>query len=431
MNNINYSDLFDRLFPICRSITGEGYRKSLKILSKYINFKVLKFPTGSKVFDWIVPPEWNIYDAYILKDKKKVVDFKNNNLHIVSYSHSINKTIDLNELDKHLFSIKKYPNFIPYVTSYYKKYWGFCIQHNKRKKLKKGKYQVVIKSKLSKGNVEIGLEKLKGKTDKIMLLSSYLCHPSMANNELSGPLVMVGLYNKIKQWKNRNLNYYFLINPETIGSICFLSKYAKKLKKDLHSGMVVTSMGGPNNKLIYKKSRSDTSSLDRLFRYYDDKKKYLVRDFDPAEGSDEKQYCGAELNLPVGQISRTRHGEYYQYHSSGDDKKFMNIKKIEQSIESMEKILKVNDLIFPLKRYLPYCEPQLGKRNLYPQINSARKKIKSKLTDSRKQLDILLNLLSYADKKHDIIDVAHKSGFEIEEIADALKKAIKHKLIKI
>ena len=149
----------------------------------------------------------------------------------------------------------------------------------------------------------------------------------------------------------------FLINPETIGSICFLSKYAKKLKKDLHSGMVVTSMGGPNNKLIYKKSRSDTSSLDRLFKYYHDKKKYLIRDFDPAEGSDEKQYCGAELNLPVGQISRNSHGEYYQYHSSGDDKKFMNIKKIEQSIESMEKILKVNDLIFPLKRYCLIVSP--------------------------------------------------------------------------
>ena len=143
------------------------------------------------------------------------------------------------------------------MTSYYKKFWGFCIQHNRRKKLKKGKYQVVIKSKLSKGNVEIGLEKIKGKTNKIMLLSTYLCHPSMANNELSGPLVMVGLYQKIRKWKNQNLNYYFLINPETIGSICFLSKYAKKLKKDLHSGMVVTSMGGPKNKLIYKKSRSD------------------------------------------------------------------------------------------------------------------------------------------------------------------------------
>ncbi len=431
MNKVNYNILFDRLFPICRSITGEGYRKSLKILSNFINFKVLKFPTGSKVFDWTVPPEWNIYDAYILKDKKKVLDFKDNNLHVVSYSYPVNKIIDYEDLDKHLFSIKKYPNFIPYVTSYYKKFWGFCIQHNKRKKLKKGKYHVVIKSKLSKGNVEIGLEKLKGETDKIMLLSSYLCHPSMANNELSGPLVMVGLYQRIKKWKKRNLNYYFLINPETIGSICFLSKYARRLKQKLHSGMVVTSMGGPKNKLIYKKSRREDSSLDRLFDYYNKKNRHLIRDFDPAEGSDEKQYCGAELNLPVGQISRTRHGEYFQYHSSGDNKKFMNIKKIEQSVESLEKILKINDLIFPLKRHLPYCEPQLGKRNLYPQINSARKKNKAKLSNSRKQLDILLNLLSYADKEHDIIDVALKSGFEIEEIAEELKKAINHKLIKI
>ncbi len=431
MNNINYSELFDRLFPICRSITGEGYRKSLKILSKFINFKVSKFPTGSKVFDWTVPPEWNIVDAYILKDKKKVVDFKDNNLHIVSYSHPVNKIINFEELDKHLFSIKKYPNFIPYVTSYYKKFWGFCIQHNRRKKLKKGKYQVVIKSKLSKGNVEIGLEKLKGKTNKIMLLSTYLCHPSMANNELSGPLVMVGLYQKIRKWKNRNLNYYFLINPETIGSICFLSKYSKLLKKKLHSGMVITSMGGPVKKLIYKKSRKGSSPLDKLFQYYYKKNKYLVRDFDPAEGSDEKQYCGSELNLPFGQISRTRHGEYYQYHSSGDDKKFMDIKQIEKSVENLNNVLKINDLLFPLKRSFPYCEPQLGKRNLYPQINSARKKVKSKMSYKRKELDILLNLLSYADNEHDILDIALKSGFEIEEIANVLKRAIDHKLIKI
>ena len=432
MKEKEINEIFDELFPICRSITGKNYRKSLRILGRYIKFKYLRYRSGKKVFDWTVPQEWNITDAYIKKSNKKIIDFKKNNLHVVNYSIPINKEVSLEKLKNHLFSIKKYPNIIPYVTSYYKRYWGFCLEHSKKKKLKKGKYKVVIKSSLNTGYLENALAKIKGNTKKIVLLSSYLCHPSMANNELSGPLVLLGLYKKIKKWKKRNFNYYFLINPETIGSICFLSTYRKLLQKNLHSGLVLTCLGGSKNKLSYKKSRSENNSLDRLFLYLNKKRKCLVRDFNPSDGSDERQYCSSELNLPVGQIARSVYGEYYQYHTSGDNKKFMKIKKVFDSINFLEKILKINDSIFPLIRKEPYCELQLGKRKLYPNINfesSDKKKSSDNLIDNREQLNILMGILSYADGKHDILDVAEKLNIDIEKFPKVLDIALKNKLI--
>ena len=209
-----------------------------------------------------------------------------------------------------------------------------------RKKLKKGSYEVSIKSSLENGYLENGLAKIKGKSSKICLLSSYLCHPSMANNELSGPLVLIGLYKRIKNWSNRNLNYYFLINPETIGSICFLKDYKNLLKKKMHSGMVLTCLGGPKNKLSYKKSRQDNNPLNKLFSYFEEKKTCYIREFDPRSGSDERQYCSSELNLPMGQISRTIYDQYFQYHTSGDNKNFMDINKIEKSIDYIESVFK-------------------------------------------------------------------------------------------
>ena len=234
------NNLFDELFPILRSITGAGYIKSLNILSKYVRFKKLKYPSGKKVFDWVVPQEWVINDAYIKTKGKKIVDFKKNNLHVVNYSAPVNRTMSSNELDKYLYSIKEKPNTIPYVTSYYKKKFGFCLEHKKRKKLKDKNYQVVIDSKFINGNVINGIAKIKGKTKRTILISSYLCHPSMANNELSGPLTLVGLYHKIKKWKNRQFNYLFLINPETIGSICYLSDHKEFLRRNLDSGLVLS-----------------------------------------------------------------------------------------------------------------------------------------------------------------------------------------------
>jgi len=255
----------------------------------------------------------------------------------------------------------------------------------------------------------------------------------MANNELSGPLVLLGVYERIKSWPNRNLNYHFLVNPETIGSICYLNDHKNLLKKKMHSGMVFTCLGGPKNKLSYKKSRLEDNPLNKLFTYFGERKICDIRNFDPRSGSDERQYCSSELNLPMGQISRTVYDQYLQYHTSGDNKKFMNIKKLISSINNIENILRINDWMFPLKRHQPYCEPQLGKRNLYPNIGfdiSENKKSTDILADNAEQLSILVSLLSYADGKHDIVDIAKKLNMDINRFPRILDLAIKNKLIK-
>ena len=432
MNHHKLNRIFDELFPICRSITGKGYRQSLNILSRYIKFKKYRYKTGKKIFDWTVPKEWMINKAFIKFDRKKIIDFKDNNLHVINYSYPINKIMDLKELNKFLISSKKFPRRILYVTSYYKKKIGFCIQDQKRKKLKKGNYEVLIDSKFKNGDIVNGLATLKGKSNKIILISSYICHPSMANNELSGPLTMLGLYDRIKKWKNRKYTYLFLINPETIGSLCFLSSHLSLLKKNLDSGIVLTCLGGPKNKLSYKKSRVGNSSLDKLFTNLNKQKKVLLREFDPCSGSDERQYCSSEGNLPVGQVARTIYNDYNQYHSSADDKEFMKISKILKSINELEKILKMNDELFSLERHIPYGELQLGKRGLYPNINSERTRNASSdnFLKNRKQLNILLNILSYADGKNNLIDISNISGFKLEELKPILNICLKKKLIK-
>jgi len=245
---IEYSlleNVFDELFPICRSITGPGYQRSLEIISRSIPFELLKFQTGSQVFDWQVPPEWIIRDAYLVgPDGDKVLDFKKNNLHVLNFSEPVDKYLELEELQKHLHSIPELPSAIPYVTSYYRRTWGFCLAHEQRKQLKPGRYRAIVESEFKDGNVVVGEHVLKGESSREVLLSTYLCHPSMANNELSGPLVQMGLYNRIKSWPKRRLTYRFVIHPETIGSICYLSRRGEDLKRNMIAGLVLTCLGG-------------------------------------------------------------------------------------------------------------------------------------------------------------------------------------------
>ena len=431
---MNYNKIFDELFPICRSITGKGYRDSVKILSRFIDFKIYKFKSGKKVYDWEIPKEWSIKNAYILnKNKQKILDFKKNNLHVVNYSHAISKNITKKKLFRKFHSIKKYPNLIPYVTSYYKKNWGFCLKYKDLKKFKEDSYFVKIDSSFSIGNVEYGLKILKGTSKKIILLSSYLCHPSMANNELSGPLVLLGLYEKIKKMRNRKYTYYFLINPETIGSICFINKNEKILKKNLLAGLVLTCLGGPKKNLSYKMSRKGNSRFDKIFNYlakFD--KSFEIRNFDPTEGSDERQYCSGKLNLPVGQIARTVYGRYKEYHTSGDNKNFMKISNIKNSVEKIFKVLKLNEDLKEIERTSEKCEIQLGKRNLYPNLASfkTRKQSNDKKIDNRKQLITIQNILSYADGNHFLIDISTKLNIKLRYVEKINRILIKKKIIK-
>lgn len=432
MNKFQANKLFDELFPITRSITGDGYRKSLNILSRFIKFKKMEYKTGKKVFDWTVPKEWVFKNASIILNKKKILDAKRNNLHVMSYSAPINKYLNLKRLNKYLYSIKEQPNVIPYVTSYYKRNIGFCIKHSDKKKLKPGNYKAVIQTKFINGKIVNGVAELKGETKKIILITSYLCHPSLANNELSGPISLLGLYEKIRKWKKRRFNYMFLINPETIGSICFLNSFKNRLIKNLYGGLVLTCLGGPKKKLSYKKSRMGNSPFDKIFEYLNKKDKVFIRKFDPTEGSDERQFCSSELNLPVGQIARTVYGTTPQYHNSSDNKKYMKISQIMKSINNIEKILKFNESLYFLKRKIPFCELKLSKRNLYPQINFTKYiKNKKKFTDLEKRRKILVLLLSYADGKSNILDICNNSNFKINEIIPVLNMCVKKKMIKL
>ena len=431
---INYSKIFDELFPLNRSIMGEGYRQSLQILRKFVNFKIHRYKSNLKVFDWKVPKEWKIKKAYIKYKGKTIIDFKNNNLHVISYSHPIKKKLSYKELNKNLFSLPNNPSAIPYMTSYYQKNWGFCLSHSKRLSLnKKGNYECLIDSSFKNGYLENGFTRLQGKSSKINLISSYLCHPSMANNELSGPLTLIGVFKNLQKWKNRNYTYEFLINPETIGSLCHIKSYGNHLVKKMNSGLVLTCLGGKEKKLSYKLSKLENSKSDKLMKYLNSKSKIKLRKFDPARGSDERQYNSPGLNLPVGNIVRTEYGKFKEYHSSADNKNFMKIESIKKSVKQITEILYLNDHLINFKRNLPYGELMLGKRDLYPNVNFQlyRKKSSDNIIDERKQLNLLLNILSYADGKKDLLDIAIIQNLNLDELIPVFQKCLKLKLIKV
>tara|TARA_B110000027_G_C16097317_1_gene291403 strand:+ start:496 stop:1794 length:1299 start_codon:yes stop_codon:yes gene_type:complete len=416
-----FSKLFDELFTLNRSIIGEGYVESLNILNQYLDMKYYKFQSGKKIFDWKIPKEWVIDDGYILTPKKKkICEFKQNNLHIMSYSKNVNKNFSLNELQKVLFSLRDLPEAIPYTTTYYKKDYGFNINHNQRKKLKSGNYKAVIKSRFKKSHLVIGEKILKGSTNKDFLISSYLCHPSMANNELSGPLVLLGLFKKISNWPKRNLNYNFLINPETIGSLCYLYKNKKTIKKKLVGGLVLTCLGGPKNKISFKKAKQESTGINKYFEYFAKKGLFKIREYSPITGSDERQYCSPGFNLPVGQASRTIYREYKEYHTSLDNKEFLDINKIIKSIDELNSFLFVFDKISgKIVRKNKFGEVFLSKYKLYNNKNS------NHLTKA------IIYILSCTEKENELIDVMIKKNLEISHILEAIKILEEKKIIKI
>lgn len=430
MNKAKLNQIFDELYPINRSIIGDGYRKSLKIIMRYIPFKKIKFKSGQKVFDWKIPLEWKINKGLLISPSgEKIIDFKDNNLHVIGYSNSINKVIDLEELRDHLYTQKDLEKAIPYVTSYYKDNWGFCLTHRAYKKLKPGKYNVLIQSNFIKGNLEVGEIILNGRRKDEILISTYLCHPSMANNELSGPLVMLNLYERIKKIKNRQFTYRFIINPETIGSIAYLSLKNKELKKNVVAGLVLTCLGGPSKELSYKLSKDSNSLIDRLFKR---NKKIEIRNFTPFGGSDERQYNSPGININVGQVARTVYQNYPEYHTSLDNKEFMQIDKvIESSNQIIELLLKLESESFYIN-LKPNCEPQLGKRDLYPNINSKRTREQQSsdiLNDGREFNRFSMILLNFSNGQYSLEELASKYNLNLRFAKQVAKVLENNKLI--
>ena len=416
--------LFDELFPILRSITGPGLRRSLDILARHMPLAVTVVPTGTQVFDWEVPPEWHLKSARLTgPDGKVVADAAVSNLHVLNYSAPVDTVLSLAELAPHLHSLPALPHAIPYVTSYYKRDWGFCITDSARRALPAGNYRAVIDSAFVPGAVPVAECVVPGESAAEILLTSYLCHPSLANNELSGPLVLLGLYRRIKAWPRRRYGYRFVVNPETIGSLCFLHLRAAHLRTHLAAGMVLTCVGGPD-RLSYKMSRRGTSLLDRTVRAEADHRGIRIRDFDPTGGSDERQYGSPGFNFPVGQMARSVYGEYDGYHNSLDDKDFMSIAALVRSIDEIEGQLKTAEIAGAFRNLSPYGEPQLGRRGLYPTKNSAAtwRSSNDSLVDARTLLNRLLTVLNYSDGHHTVVDIAARMGCRVEDFRSVIEK---------
>lgn len=413
-------ELFDKLFPIMRSITGEGVRETIRILQNYIPLEMEGIQTGTEVFDWDIPKEWIIREAWV-KDEQgnKVIDIADLNLHVINYSEPIDKWVSLEILKEHIQTIPRLPDAVPYVISYYKERWGFCMSQNQLDSLDDGNYHVYIDSEKIHGELNFAQAVLPGKSDKEVLISTYICHPSMANNELSGPIVTTFLYNRLKQWENREFTYRFVFIPETIGAIAYLSKYGEHLKEKLYSGAVITCIGGENHRLRLKKARKEDSPINSLLEFlvHHDKEELSITPFNPNSGSDERQYCSPGFNLPVGQFSKMTYGQYEGYHNSLDTKENMTITSLLNSLDELERIFKLQEYNGYYVNLKPFGEPKLGKYNLYPDINAPALRGRSNNTklDNRQQLNQILHLLNYSDGKHRLTDIVRKQHYKLED----------------
>lgn len=410
---------FDRLWPITRSLTGNGNRETLKILSELIDLQISEIPCGTQCFDWTVPAEWNVREAWIKNSKgEKIVDFSKNNLHIVGYSEPFKGKLRYEQLKPFLYTLPDQPDLIPYMTSYYKRRWGFCISYNQFLGLdEKDIYEVFIDSSFDdNGSMTIGEVIIKGKSEKEVLFSTYICHPSMANNELSGTLVSAFICSKLKEKNGLKYTYRFTFVPETIGSIYSLSVNGEHWRNNLQAGFVITCIGD-EGKFTYKKSRRGNSLPDRAVEAVlsQTENKFKIVDFIPL-GSDERQYCSPGFNLPVGSLMRTMYGKYPEYHTSGDNKDFISFEAME---ESVLKYLEIIDVLERNEKYIntmPFCEPQLGKRGLYPSLSSP--------SGNNEFVKAMMWILNLADGSNDLISISKISKIPISELIPIVDKLI-------
>ena len=396
--------LISELYPICRSITGDGFRQTMDILKRYIPLVTHEVPSGKKVFDWTIPREWNIRDAYVKNSKgERVVDFRKSNLHVLNYSTPIRKTVPLAELKEYLYSLPDYPHWIPYKTSYYKDNWGFCLSHKQLMRLEEGDYEVFIDSTLENGHLTYGECYLSGQQTEEILISCHACHPSLCNDNLSG----VGLATFLASFLSsirRRYSFRFLFLPGTIGAITWLCLNEGQTSKIRH-GLVITGVGDPG-KITYKKSRLGNEEIDRtadhVLRHSEED--YTITDFSPY-GYDERQYCSPGFNLPVGRLSRTPGGEYPEYHTSADNLDFVQSRFLG---DSFAKTLAIMGILESNRTYLNLhakCEPQFSKKGLG--------------SESRDSTLAMQWVLNFSDGRHSLLDIADRSNLRFDLIVSA------------
>lgn len=412
--------LAGRLYPICRSITGNGVRETLSILKEFIPLEIVEVPSGTKVFDWEIPDEWNIRDAWVKNPEgEKIINFKKLNLHVLNYSEPIDKLVNINELKEHLFTMPEYPDWVPYRTSYHNRQWGFCISHKQLENLKEGDYQVKIDSEIESGSLTYGEYLIPGKTKEEVLFSCHVCHPSLCNDNLSG----ITIANQLAQILNAidlHYSYRFLFIPGTIGSITWLSRNEDKVH-NVKYGLVLTLLGD-SSPFHYKKSRQGNAEIDKIMEYLlRNENGAKMLDFSPY-GYDERQFCSPGFNLPVGRLSRTPFGEFPEYHTSADNLNLINSDNLSASLALLLKIISV---IEGNKKWInlnPKGEPQLGKRGLYKSIGG-----QSQQKDYQMALLWILNL---SDGNNSLLDVAIRSGIDFEILLQATQELFNAGLLK-
>jgi aminopeptidase-like protein len=406
--------LLVELFPICRSLTGDGVRQTLRILKRYIALGMHEVPSGTRAFDWTVPKEWNIRDAFIADEAGvRVVDFKQCNLHVVGYSAAVDRWMTLDELQPHLYSHEDKPDAIPYVTSYYSERWGFCLAHRERLKLRPGRYHVVIDSTLADGHLTYAEHVVPGATSDEVLVSTYVCHPSMANNELSGPVVSTFIARWVAS-APRRYTYRFVFLAETIGSIVYLSKNLESLKKNVIAVFNLSCIGD-DRAYSYVASRYENTLADRVARA-------ALASIDPGynrysfldRGSDERQYGAPGVDLPVVTLCRSKFGEYPEYHTSLDDPTVVTASGLAGGYALVRDCL---ELLERNRRFKVtcLCEPQLGKRGLYPTVSKGR---------ADEALRRMMNTIAYADGTNDLIAIAEKVGATPAALYDIVDRLV-------
>ncbi len=405
------------LYPICRSITGNGVRLTLDHIKQRIPLDVHEVPSGTRVFDWVVPKEWNIEDAYVITPAgERIAEFRKHNLHVLNYSIPVHRKVTLDELRQHIFTLPSHPEWVPYRTSYYKENWGFCLSHRQAESLLDGEYEVRIDSTLEPGHLTYGELFLPGESNEEVLLSCHVCHPSLCNDNLSGIALTTSLAEYLRNRQTR-YSYRFLYIPGTIGSITWLAINDEKVKNIKH-GFVVTCVGDAGA-FTYKKSRRGTAEIDlavlHVLRH--SREGFREIEFYPY-GYDERQYCSPGFNLAVGSLSRSSHGQYPEYHTSADN---LDLVSPENLRESFETYLDVIDVLENNRTYLnlnPKCEPQLGKRGLYGNVGAT--------SEAKLKEMALLWVLNLSDGEHDLLQIAERSGesfAEIRNAAEALRQS--------